>query len=488
VDEDYPGVSLVQYERLVYLIVQNPLPGTWLLQAFGADVPEGILHYDAIVSVRERIGPPPVNTGVIFLFVGLAALVGFVVVLIATQQRRPPRLAPVGVQVVSGQAVCPFVTPRRGQLTIGRDPRCEMVLPDPQVSTRHAMIQQTPQGYVLTDLGSKNGTFVNDQRVQQALLRGGERLRIGQTELVFTAAGMPVAPAPVPQPPVGSATAFLAVMAGEQEFARYPVTSGTVLGRYAGCPVDLNADALVSRQHARLDYQAGQWIITDMGSGNGTFVNGQQVRQQALRHGDEAQADVDALQFIRSAGILVLAARGPGCDIPQQSLIKIARLSEADGVDAGTGGPGLLHWAGQNPLPWEPLVRLPVAEQDDDLLPTVWGREESLVGDLEPSADVGAVERGQTIHRSTSGVVIGRQSQVEGGVGGESGNGYLVIARTNLALLLDHVDDVSSGVLGRFDLDAATPGIRHAARDIYQEDCSGSGSSNLLAKGPGIDE
>lgn len=297
VDENYPGVSLVEYERLVYLIIQNPIPGMWLLQALGADVPEGILDYHAIVSVRERVGPPPTNVGVILLVLGLAALVGLVVMFIVTQQQRP-RLAPATVQVVSGQAVRPFVVLRRRQLTIGRDPRCGMVLPDPQVSARHATIQQTPQGYVLTDLGSKNGTFVNDRRVQQVLLRGGEHLRVGQTELVFTAAGMLVAPAPVtPQPPVSTMTAYLAVMAGDQEFARYPVASGTVLGRYAGCQVDLSADQLVSRQHARLDCQAGQWIITDLDSGNHTFVNGRQVTSQALRHGDEVRVGNTRMRF-----------------------------------------------------------------------------------------------------------------------------------------------------------------------------------------------
>jgi len=297
-DENYPGVSLVKYERLVYLIIQNPLPGTWLLQVFGADIPEGILRYDAIVSVRERVGPPPVNSGVILLFVGLAALVGLAVVLIATQQRRQPRLAAASVQVVSGQAMRPFATFRRGRLTIGRDPRCEMVLADPQVSARHTLIQRTPQGYVLTDLNSKNGTFVNDQRVQQVLLRGGERLRIGQTELVFTGAGMPGVSAPMPQPSVGAAMAYLVVIAaGDQEFARYPVVPGTVLGRYAGCPVDLSADALVSRRHARLDCQAGQWMITDLGSGNGTFVNGYPVTSHALRHGDEVRVGNTRMRF-----------------------------------------------------------------------------------------------------------------------------------------------------------------------------------------------
>ena len=92
--------------------------------------------------------------------------------------------------------------------------------------------------------------------------------------------------------------AYLAVMAGEQEFARYSVASGTVLGRYAGCPVvDLRPDALASRQHARLEYQDGQWIVTDLGSDNGTFVNGQQVTSQTLQHGDEVRVGNTRMRF-----------------------------------------------------------------------------------------------------------------------------------------------------------------------------------------------
>jgi adenylate cyclase len=61
--------------------------------------------------------------------------------------------------------------------------------------------------------------------------------------------------------------------------------------------VDLSADALVSQQHARLDYQAGQWVITDLDSRNGTFVNGQRVQSQVLRNGDEVQLGNTRMRF-----------------------------------------------------------------------------------------------------------------------------------------------------------------------------------------------
>jgi pSer/pThr/pTyr-binding forkhead associated (FHA) protein len=296
-DETRTDVSLVKYGRLVYLIVQNPIPGMWLLQAFGANVPQGILDYTAIASVRERVGPPPTNVNMMLLVVGLAVLVAAVLVFSILNQQRRGRLTAAGVQVVSGQPVGGRASLRRGQLTIGRHPHCEMVLPDPQISARHAVIQRMPEGYMLRDLGSKNGTFVNGQQVQQVRLQGGERLRLGKTELVFTAPGVGVPSAsPIP-PSSGGGTAYLAIVVSDQEFARYPVASGTVLGRYASCPVDLSADALISREHARLDYESGQWIIADLGSDNGTFVNGQRVTSQALQHGSEIRMGNTHMRF-----------------------------------------------------------------------------------------------------------------------------------------------------------------------------------------------
>ena len=80
VSERYPDVSLVKYERLVYLIVKDPLPGSWALSAFGVDVPEGILTYHAIASVRESVNSgaadrqPSLNTGLLILGIGFVAL------------------------------------------------------------------------------------------------------------------------------------------------------------------------------------------------------------------------------------------------------------------------------------------------------------------------------------------------------------------------------------------------------------------------------
>jgi hypothetical protein len=73
------------------------------------------------------------------------------------------------------------------QLAVGRDPEvCEVVLMDPAVSRRHCYLSKDGAAIRVEDCGSSNGTFVNDQRVQAADLRAGDRLRVGGTR-VYTA-------------------------------------------------------------------------------------------------------------------------------------------------------------------------------------------------------------------------------------------------------------------------------------------------------------
>jgi pSer/pThr/pTyr-binding forkhead associated (FHA) protein len=58
-----------------------------------------------------------------------------------------------------------------------------------------------------------------------------------------------------------------------------------VLGRGRGCDVELD-DNTVSRRHARLRYRDGAWVIQDLGSTNGTRVNGRRAGRCQLRPGD----------------------------------------------------------------------------------------------------------------------------------------------------------------------------------------------------------
>lgn len=103
------------------------------------------------------------------------------------------------------------IEPRRGtrhplvpDMTIGRE-RCEILLEDEEVSRLHAAIRTSGAGVAIEDLGSRNGTFVNGERVKEARpLADGDAVRIGGTSWRFqtstvgeTTSGVP-APAAAP--------------------------------------------------------------------------------------------------------------------------------------------------------------------------------------------------------------------------------------------------------------------------------------------------
>ncbi len=68
---------------------------------------------------------------------------------------------------------------------LGRHPDSEIMLDDITVSRRHVSIERTDEGYVVTDAGSLNGTYVNHQRIDRAVLHHGDELQVGKFRLVL---------------------------------------------------------------------------------------------------------------------------------------------------------------------------------------------------------------------------------------------------------------------------------------------------------------
>ncbi len=78
-------------------------------------------------------------------------------------------------------------------LAIGRSPDNQLVVNDPQASSHHAQIGPDTQGYLLTDIGSTNGTFVNEQRLvphSPRLLNAGDVIRVGGTNFTYEISGV----------------------------------------------------------------------------------------------------------------------------------------------------------------------------------------------------------------------------------------------------------------------------------------------------------
>lgn len=82
----------------------------------------------------------------------------------------------------------------RPAVTAGRHPDSDIFLDDITVSRRHAVIDHQSNGdYLVRDVGSLNGTYVNRERVEERLLHGGDEIQIGRFILTFLVSGRPEA-------------------------------------------------------------------------------------------------------------------------------------------------------------------------------------------------------------------------------------------------------------------------------------------------------
>lgn len=72
-------------------------------------------------------------------------------------------------------------------MTLGRMSDCDIVVADPRVSRQHAEIRPSGHGFVVTDLGSMNGTVVNGAPIREHPLADGDEVRLGNTVLRFEA-------------------------------------------------------------------------------------------------------------------------------------------------------------------------------------------------------------------------------------------------------------------------------------------------------------
>lgn len=107
--------------------------------------------------------------------------------------RSPSHLPPDGYLIPMNKPSLPGL--KIGEfLVIGRDASCGLVISDELVCPRHARIERKSQGFIIRDLHSKNGTYLNESRMAEALLKPFDRIRFGET--IFVVSELPqMAPA-----------------------------------------------------------------------------------------------------------------------------------------------------------------------------------------------------------------------------------------------------------------------------------------------------
>lgn len=185
-------------------------------------------------------------------------------------------------------------------LVIGRDALCDIVVESNAVSRRHAVIANGPAGYVLEDT-SANGVIVNGVRAgERRTLSRGDVLKIGPAEFRFYADTLDKGDAPPPgavhrlydtahgipsmvpsfptRPTAPPPLATVLVRTGSLRGQRLPIRTPVInIGR-----ADYNdlvfSEESVSASHAKLQRREAVWVLTDLDSTNGTFVDGDQIR------------------------------------------------------------------------------------------------------------------------------------------------------------------------------------------------------------------
>ncbi len=93
-------------------------------------------------------------------------------------------------------------------------------------------------------------------------------------------------------------SASVVIVSGYAEGMEYPITGEyTVLGRDKDADITVK-DPLVSRRHAAIIYHEGEFTIKDLGSTNGTMMNGNVIELASLRHRDKFRIGDTTIQFI----------------------------------------------------------------------------------------------------------------------------------------------------------------------------------------------
>jgi pSer/pThr/pTyr-binding forkhead associated (FHA) protein len=213
---------------------------------------------------------------------------------------------------------------------IGLNPGCHVQLKDPNCALNHARITHRSGKWQFQNLSEEKGSWINDIRVEHRPLESNDIIRIGASELQFGftppaakkpavgdfdssgeedeggqgenrvdsfagrrgyagASAAPDRPATPPLPSPSDRPIRLVVIDGAKEDIGKELIADPravmLIGRSLNCDLVLK-DGKISRTHCRVEMREGRLILTDLGSANGTVVNGEAVRKSVVNRGD----------------------------------------------------------------------------------------------------------------------------------------------------------------------------------------------------------
>lgn len=274
--------------------------------------------------------------------------------------------------VLQGREVRKFVL-NASVTTIGRAQDNDIVINNLALSRRHAQVELKGGRFEVTDLGSQNGVYVNQERIRgsRALL-DSDTITLGTYQFVFSESSGSepnIRDAKRPRAPAGAArertvalssdpvmdesrggsrprgaeeehVPLLILTYNDVELQRFPLKSAScVIGRSSECDVQI-AERRLSRRHCEIVCMDGIYFVKDLGSQNGTYVNRKRIQDiHELEAGDVLNFAEYAIRYL---------ADGALYDGPDQR----RSPSPADGLGRGAR-PGAEYAAEETAFPDE---------------------------------------------------------------------------------------------------------------------------------------
>ncbi len=179
----------------------------------------------------------------------------------------------------------------KAEAVFGRGDDCDVMLEGDTVSRYHCKIKRIGNAFLVEDT-SRNGTYINGERIATAQLRDQDQLRVGQNILLIHLSSNVGTGALTSKNTTPNLLPYLLelkphiVVKGLEIGVTQPFGEDRItIGRRGDNHLVLDYDN-ISRQHLCIERQDEQYVATDMGSANGTYLNDQRMQSATLNDGD----------------------------------------------------------------------------------------------------------------------------------------------------------------------------------------------------------
>ncbi len=153
---------------------------------------------------------------------------------------------------------------------IGRDQTADVYLENRALSRKHAQLEKRGAGIWIRDLDSQNGTYVNGERIEEAMpLSSDDAIQLGRYEVYIEG---------VKEAAADTVVFTVTNNEGKQRYAL--VGEEIIVGRSPSCDIPITHKG-ISRKHFKLSSEDTQWFIEDLGSQNGTRLNGTLIEERS---------------------------------------------------------------------------------------------------------------------------------------------------------------------------------------------------------------